>query len=80
MPKHFGIGENIQHKTAVFRNTKVVKVVWDKPFSKKPAIQLTFNDSGVTPAYKTSVKKESCKVRLKERWSGEIEVTAMERS
>lgn len=79
MPKHFGLGENVQHKTAIFENTKVVKVVFDKVFDRVPSVQLTMNDSGNVPAYKTNVKKDSCKVRLKNRWTGSIEVTAMER-
>jgi len=77
--RHFAIGQNVQHKTAVFNNTKVVKVTFDKPFTVKPSVQVTMNDSGNAPAYKTNVKKDSCKVRLKNKWTGEIEVTAMER-
>lgn len=79
MPKHFAQGLSVQHKTAVFNNTKSVKVNFDISFAKKPAVQLTLNDSGAIPAYKTNVKKNSCRVKLKERWTGTIEVTAMAR-
>lgn len=79
MPKHYAIGENAQYKTIEFNNTKVVDVTFDKAFDKKPMVQITPNDEGVMPVYKTNVSKTGVKIRFKTKWTGNVDVLILER-
>lgn len=80
MPKHYSIGQNMQHYTVKFDNTKTVTLTFDQVFVKKPMVHLTPNDSGVFPVYKTDVTTSNVKIRFKTAWTGEVDVVAMERN
>ena len=77
--KHYAAGSNVQHYTVQFDNTKTATLTFDSAFSKKPMIQLTMNDSGNVPVYKTNVTTSSVKIRFKTKWTGEVDVVAMAR-
>jgi len=79
MPKHYAVGKNIQHYTAYFQNTKVVKLTYDEPFEKVPMVQLTMTDSGTVPVYKQRVTKTEVKIAFKTKWTGEVDVEVIER-
>jgi len=79
MPKHYALGENVQHKTVSFNNTKVVSISFDKSFLKKPMIQVTMGDSGTVPVYKTNITTTGVKIRFKTKWTGEVDLLAIER-
>lgn len=80
MPKHYALGQNVQHMTANFRNTKMVEITFDNAFTRKPMVQLTMNDSGNMPAYKTHVTTTGAKIRFQNSWTGEVDVLVTERT
>jgi len=80
MSKHYAIGENIQHKTVTFNNSKVASVTFDKPFTLTPNIQVTLNDSGSAPVYKTEVTITDCKIRFLNKWTGTVDLLIIERN
>lgn len=79
MPKHYALNTNLQHYTVKFENTKVSKLTFDTSFSKPPMVQVTPNDSGTFPIYKTGVTSTGVKIRCKTAWSGEVDVEVIER-
>jgi len=79
MPKHYALGENVQHKTVYFNNTKTVKVTYDKPFLIKPNIQISLSDKGELIAYKKKITKTYVKVAFKDKWTGDIDLLIIER-
>jgi len=78
-PKHYAIGQNVQSGTVYFDNTKTVVVSFTNPFQQPPIINLTMNDSGAIPAYKTNVTTTQFKIKFKNAWMGEVDWQAMER-
>lgn len=79
MPKFYAMGVNVQHYTVNFDNTKTVTLTFDSAFTKKPLVQLTMNDSGTMPVYKTNVSTANVKIKFKTPWTGEVDVTVLER-
>jgi len=79
MPKHYAVGKNIQHYTAVFKNTKVVRVIFDQPYDKVPNVQLTLLDSGNVPVYRVKAQTDKCLIGFKQKWTGEVDVEVTER-
>jgi len=75
----FALGQNVQHKTATFNNTKSVTIYFDKPFKRKPSVNASFSNSSETPVWKPKITKTFCRVRLKQKWTGDVELTIMER-
>lgn len=79
MPKHYAINENLQHYTVTFNNTKTVSITFDKAFDKKPIVQVTPNDSGAFPLYKTNVTPTGASIRCKAKWTGDVDISVIER-
>ena len=79
MPKHYAYENNILHRRVQFNNTKVVNLSYGKTFDIIPQIQLTMNDSGNVPVYKTNITTSNVKIRFKSKWTGTVDVLIMER-
>jgi hypothetical protein len=79
MPKHYAIDANVSQYTVYFDNTKTVTLTFPTPYARPPMIQLTMNDSGVAPVYKTTITTTSCQIKFKSNWTGEVDVLVMER-
>jgi len=81
MPKHFADGTNVIFGTLVFNGTKSAEAIFARPFSKKPTITLTLDDSGSpsTP-YKlapTNGYKSGFIVRFATNFTGNVDWQAM---
>lgn len=77
--KHYAVDKNIQHYTAVFKNTKVVKIPFDMNFPRKPMVSLTMADTGNVPVYRQRTNTNWVKIAFKTKWTGEVDVIVTER-
>lgn len=80
MPKHYAVGQNVQEYEVYFDNTKTATLVYDAPFSQRPIVQLTMEDTGAVPAYKTSVTATGCTIKFKTPFIGTVTVLVMAKS
>jgi len=79
MPKHYAVGENAQNYTVTFDNTKTVVLTFDKPFTYKPRVVVTGDDSGAMSVYKKDVTTTDCTLRCQANWTGSVDVLVMQR-
>ena len=71
-------GHNIQGGDAVFNKEKTKNIVFSKPFTTKPYIDLTLEDTISSPAYHINVSKNGFTIKTGVNYTGTIEWKAIQ--
>ena len=80
MPKFLAMGENIQTGSIEFSGQKIAKVVFNKPFTNFPSINLTLEDGGSSyMVHASKVKKTDFRIVFKTPYSKTVAWTAIEK-
>lgn len=80
MAMHLSPGINVQSYVVIFRN-EIVKIVnFRKPFVRPPYISLTLGRPGSSPSipWTVSVSSTRCVIRFQVRYSGQVNLLAMQ--
>lgn len=71
--------ENVQSGTIHLNNSKNAKVDFLWKFKKIPRVVLTLGDNSVSVPWRTVITKEKFRLRLKVKFTGDIDWIAIER-
>jgi len=72
-------GINYQTGVVVFKNTKNMIVTFPRQFKKRPQVKISAVENNATLVYRVYATKSKAYIRLKNKFTGEIEWTATER-
>ena len=70
MPRNVAIGINEHHGVINFSNSKKKRVVFDRPFTIIPSIQITLENVSDRPEYTVTADKDHFFIRLERKYTG----------